>query len=467
MKILEFQCDKVHGYLTFTLIFNPDLTFITGINGSGKTSAVRATTALLTPSITDLVNLNYKKISVTVEHEGQTTITAQRSEEELTISCSGVDGAFTIPVLRPRAYEPRARFLERERDFYREQEAINARNPVLSRLERLPTPMFLDLERRHQAGTRQRRAGERVFVRAAAANPLAGSLIDSLGDAQELAEETFRQFLAMRAQLTDELKQEIILAAFRPSTAQDTGPQDFQLPSKPFMRQVERNEDVVNLSLSQIGISPERIDKTVKPFFEHVREVASRLPKALREGPRPNVSQLLQALDEATVKNLQEWSAIDPQVRQINRLVELISTYNDDVRGVMEPVERYRNSINGFLADSGKELIFDKSGNLQVAIAEDQKPRPITALSSGERQLVVILTHLAFNRQAKRANVLIIDEPELSLHLRWQEQFVDAVASASPGVQLILATHSPSIIKGRIDRCVDVEEARRSDRVLT
>jgi predicted ATP-binding protein involved in virulence len=70
----------------------------------------------------------------------------------------------------------------------------------------------------------------------------------------------------------------------------------------------------------------------------------------------------------------------------------------------------------------------------------------------------VILTHLAFNRQAKRANILIIDEPELSLHLRWQELFVDAVASASPGLQVILATHSPSIIKGRNDRCIDVRE---------
>jgi predicted ATP-binding protein involved in virulence len=80
---------------------------------------------------------------------------------------------------------------------------------------------------------------------------------------------------------------------------------------------------------------------------------------------------------------------------------------------------------------------------------------------------VVILTHLAFNPQAKRANILIIDEPELSLHLRWQELFVDAIVSASQDIQLILATHSPSIILGRHDSCVDLEEARRSDRVLT
>ena len=266
------------------------------------------------------------------------------------------------------------------------------------------------------------------------------------------------RFLEKRAQLTDELKQEIILTAFKPSRGEDSGFQVL-LPTKPLMKQVERNEDVVDRSLSQIGISPDRIAGTVKPFFEHVREVAARIPSEVFLGKGKEVTQ-------ATLQNLQEWSAIHPQVRQINRLVELISKYNDGVRAAMEPVERYRNSINGFLADSGKELIFDGSGNLQIAIKEDQKLRPITALSSGERQLVVILTHLAFNSQAKRANVLIVDEPELSLHLRWQELFVDAVVGASPGVQLILATHSPSIIKRRTDRCVDVEEARRSDRVL-
>jgi predicted ATP-binding protein involved in virulence len=187
--------------------------------------------------------------------------------------------------------------------------------------------------------------------------------------------------------------------------------------------------------------------------------VAARLPS---EKDFKKVKQLTDSI----LTTLQEWSAIHPQLRQINRLVELITKYNDAVRSAMEPVERYRTSINAFLKDSGKELLFDESGSLQVAIPEDPRPRPITALSSGERQLVVILTHLAFNRQAKRANVLIIDEPELSLHLRWQELFVDAVLGASPGIQLILATHSPSIIKGRLDHCVDVGEARRSDSVL-
>jgi len=62
MKISRFQCEKVHGYLSFRVTFNPDLTFLTGINGSGKTTEVRATTALLTPSLRDLANIDYEHV---------------------------------------------------------------------------------------------------------------------------------------------------------------------------------------------------------------------------------------------------------------------------------------------------------------------------------------------------------------------------------------------------------------------
>jgi predicted ATP-binding protein involved in virulence len=190
----------------------------------------------------------------------------------------------------------------------------------------------------------------------------------------------------------------------------------------------------------------------------HAKEVAERIPspKAIRKG-----------IDEEMVKEIQAWSAIDPKLRQINRLVELISTYNEAVNNAMEPIARYQASVNQFLSDSSKEIVFDASGNLRIQVSGEDKPRAVAALSSGERQVVVILTHLAFNPQARRANVLIIDEPELSLHVRWQELFVDAVLQASPGIQLILATHSPSIIGGRLDHCVDVEEARLHGRVLS
>jgi|APMI01.1.fsa_nt_gi energy-coupling factor transporter ATP-binding protein EcfA2 len=462
MRILSLNCSKLHGYISFNLNFNSSLTFITGINGSGKTSAVRAVTALLTPSLRELANLAYESVEVVVDHEDNTrTVRSERDGDEIKLRVSGVDEVLKIPILRYEVYEPRSRFLERENDYYREQEALHFRHPVLLEIESLPTPMFLDLERRHQSGSRRRRESVGLSGRPSPANPLAGSLVDSLLDAQSLSEDTFRRTLAERTALTDRLKQEIILTAFEPYDVEYGGYSNFA-SSRAFLRQIERKRDVVLGSLRGIGIDEASLASTVEPFFDRVRDVGGRLPTEKK------LQQFAQSdqIDEQTITSLQEWSAIQPQARQINRLLELIERYNAQVQAIFEPIARYLTSVNRFLGDSGKELSFDSAGNLQVQIEEYGKARSIGSLSSGERQLVVILTHLAFNRQAKRANVLIIDEPELSLHIKWQELFVDAVLGAGPDLQLILATHSPSIILERVASCVDVEEAR-SDRVLS
>jgi predicted ATP-dependent endonuclease of OLD family len=73
--------------------------------------------------------------------------------------------------------------------------------------------------------------------------------------------------------------------------------------------------------------------------------------------------------------------------------------------------------------------------------------------------LFLIITQLFFNPFAQEANVFIIDEPELSLHVQWQELFVSSVISANPNVQYIMATHSPSIILDRLSHCRDLSKA--------
>ena len=78
----------------------------------------------------------------------------------------------------------------------------------------------------------------------------------------------------------------------------------------------------------------------------------------------------------------------------------------------------------------------------------------VTILSSGERQIFVLIAHLAMNSEMQRANVLMIDEPELSLHLKSQKQFVYSVQKVSPKTQITLATHSPEIISNLFNKTV-------------
>jgi predicted ATP-dependent endonuclease of OLD family len=135
--------------------------------------------------------------------------------------------------------------------------------------------------------------------------------------------------------------------------------------------------------------------------------------------------------------------------------VEFIDKYNDGLKKSYEEADRYKELTNRFLNDSGKNITFAPDERLVVTLPNGNTA-PIISASSGERQIVVILTHLIFNKNAQKANVLIIDEPEISLHVRWQEIFVDALRDANPATQIILSTHSPSIILDRVDRCIDL-----------
>ena len=118
--------------------------------------------------------------------------------------------------------------------------------------------------------------------------------------------------------------------------------------------------------------------------------------------------------------------------------------------------------MNEFLKQTGKEIHVAPNGQITVSIDDAQKNRPITALSSGERQLLVMLAHLSLNSRLTGSGVFIVDEPELSLHFDWQEKFVDAIQAANPDVQIILATHSPAIILDRTDACISLTRGNPS-----
>ena len=64
-------------------------------------------------------------------------------------------------------------------------------------------------------------------------------------------------------------------------------------------------------------------------------------------------------------------------------------------------------------------------------------------LSSGEKQLLLILFTVFL--QEEKPNVLLMDEPEISLHISWQDRLISLIRQLNPHCQLILTTHSPNI----------------------
>lgn len=87
-------------------------------------------------------------------------------------------------------------------------------------------------------------------------------------------------------------------------------------------------------------------------------------------------------------------------------------------------------------------------------------PLALGDLSSGEQQEVVLLYELLF--KVKAGTLVLIDEPELSLHVVWQKQFLDDLFKIIElqKINIVVATHSPQIINNHWDLTVDLEELR-------
>nr|WP_186973249.1 AAA family ATPase [Bacteroides intestinalis] len=79
-----------------------------------------------------------------------------------------------------------------------------------------------------------------------------------------------------------------------------------------------------------------------------------------------------------------------------------------------------------------------------------------THLSTGEKQLLLILL-MVFNTEKKEC-VFFMDEPDLSMHVDWKEKFVTTLRKINPNMQLIIATHAPSLIEGWFDKVKEVCE---------
>ncbi|HSC69441.1 MAG TPA: AAA family ATPase, partial [Cellvibrio sp.] len=140
-----------------------------------------------------------------------------------------------------------------------------------------------------------------------------------------------------------------------------------------------------------------------------------------------------------------EWLLNKAQVERMSKIVEIIDDHKSKIDNLFKPINDFLSVVNSFYRDSNKSLEVDTVGQIFVA-RPDKSKCTIEGLSSGERQLLVIFAHSFFNRHSNKKNVFIIDEPELSLHLGWQEKFSETIFSINPKSQYILATHSPEII---------------------
>ena len=123
-------------------------------------------------------------------------------------------------------------------------------------------------------------------------------------------------------------------------------------------------------------------------------------------------------------------------------------------KGKKENLNKLISAINVFFEESKKKIDFDGDDFLIVLNNGDEIK--VSELSSGERQLLYIFLKVINNPPN---TIFLMDEPEISLHLEWQEKLISEIIKISPHCQLIIVTHSPAIVmNGWMDSYIDIND---------
>ena len=134
-------------------------------------------------------------------------------------------------------------------------------------------------------------------------------------------------------------------------------------------------------------------------------------------------------------------------------LIQLYEVLQDERKGIYELPNKFIHVINELF--SGKKTMSISEGDELVFKSSTGKVIPMEELSSGEKQLLIIVGEAVLQEQ--KPVIYIADEPELSLHISWQEQLTKAITTLNPNAQIIFATHSPDIVSVHNDKVIDME----------
>jgi hypothetical protein len=140
-----------------------------------------------------------------------------------------------------------------------------------------------------------------------------------------------------------------------------------------------------------------------------------------------------------------------------NLFQHFLRFYNENINEIKnsksEQMKVFEDLLNEFILNKSisilpsgikffpKAYVKNKKGNLKLLV-NDKVNIPISALSSGERKILTILVIAVFFQDT----ILLIDEPELSISLAWQEKLLPLLMDKTNINKIIVATHSPYLV---------------------
>ncbi|NIJ67651.1 ATP-binding protein [Xanthomonas sp. 60] len=429
MRIERLVARNVHNRYNFDIEFNSDMTFLVGINGSGKTTALRLMQAVLTLDLYTLLSIRFSEIRVSVTDDSElSSVGVKSTGKHLSFLVNGMDVPFKASQLDDDKLNMYSKS-DRIEAYVEDQrvELVHAVSTIHPRFLKSRRPLFLGLERRasryeNESFYYEDDASPRSF--AMRKQVLGRGVQEGLDRCQVLVEQAYRKYRKVSDGAGGRLINIIVDSMFDYIEFDPESLVGRAQSAAEFQGLLDRRREIEALAMNLGGNRLAELQ--INRFFSKIQAV----------------------LEESNAGVNIEWLMNKSQILRIHKLLAEMDKQKKQAERFYEPVKNFLESINGFLRDSRKSVSVDSLGKLKVL--QDGAEISLPNMSSGEKQLLILLAHAWFARSDK--GVVIVDEPEISLHLRWQERLVDEISRGS-GSQMIFATHSPEIVGFRKEKC--------------
>lgn len=438
MIIRSFRAKKVHGVYDFDFSFKSDVNFLVGPNGTGKTTALRLIQAALSIDVATLQEITFSFLSVEVDKDGDYfEIIVSPADNGLSFMLNGQEIGRSNPpsnVIQEGRFVSRAGLVMRIDDDIRSQLILEG-GPLLNKFLQGRRPMFLGLERR-LAKYHDEFSIDAEFLpsRSLKSRVMAEKKepLDGLQNCQKLVESAFRHYRRASDGRLDRLLNIVVESTFEYIEFDEEAINDSRNSPYRLMSELQQRRQELEKFARDLG-GAEKTALQIEKFFEKMDLIA----KPSEE--RGDVWSL-------------EWLINMAQIRRIQKVLAEMDRQKKSAEKFFAPIKEFCDTLNEFFRHSRKEVAIDSVG--KIKITQQGKSVDLINLSSGEKQLLILLSHARF--ASTRKNAFIVDEPEISLHMRWQEMLVDSLLSESKGNQFIFATHSPEIVGYHVENCINL-----------
>ena len=231
-------------------------------------------------------------------------------------------------------------------------------------------------------------------------------------------------------------------------------------PERTVRRYSDRLGDMVQHTLTEYATLSQSLDRS--------------FPARLVEEPTseslsiPELSQVLANVEERRsefveagllLQEHESWSVPIVETMDASRR-SVLAVYAQDAREKLGVFDDLYAKVKTFLRIANSRLLYkhvsvsQKGMKVSTSDGSDLQPE---MLSSGEQHEIVLLFDLLFG--TKKNSLILVDEPELSLHVAWQRAMLNDLLEMADlsDFRALLATHSPQIIGQRWDLTIQLQ----------